>query len=73
MTAIKEIRELRGMTQSELAEKVNLSTVTLSRYENGGRDPRGADLSKMAEVLSCTVDELLGISNPTVPLQAQGE
>lgn len=66
MTSIKKIRELRKMTQSELAERINISTVSLSRYENGVRNPRATELSKMAEVLGCSVDELLRDDvNPT--------
>ena len=76
MTSIKKIRESRKMTQSELAERINISTVSLSRYENGVRNPRATELSKMAEVLNCSVDELLrDDANPTAPLseQRQGE
>lgn len=72
MTSIKKIRELRKMTQSELAERINISTVSLSRYENGVRNPRATELSKMAEVLGCSVDELLrDDANPTAPLSEQ--
>ena len=67
MNAIKKYREAAGLKQTELAEKIGISTVTLSRYENDGREPRATDLLKMSELFGCTVDELLG-KNPTQPL-----
>lgn len=67
MNAIKQYREAAGLKQAELAEKIGISTVTLSRYENDGREPRATDLLKMAELFGCSVDELLG-KNPTQPL-----
>lgn len=67
MNAIKKFRENAKLKQAELAEKIGISTVTLSRYENGEREPRATELLKMSELFGCTVDELLG-KNPTQPL-----
>lgn len=33
---IRELREKRGMTQAELAEKLFISDKTVSKWENGG-------------------------------------
>ena len=63
MTKIKKFREAAGLKQTELAEKIGISVVTLSRYENEGRHPRSTELIKMARLFGCTVDDLLG--NPT--------
>ena len=66
MNAIKQFREARGLKQTELAEKIDISTVTLSRYENGEREPRASELVKMAQLFGCTVDDLLS-ENPQIP------
>ena len=59
MNNIKKIREARRLTQAELAEKVNLSLLTISRYENGSREPRTSDLIKLCMALKVTIPELL--------------
>lgn len=70
MNAIKKHREAAKLKQTELAEKIGISTVTLSRYENGEREPRVTELRKMSELFGCTIDELVG-KNPTEPLPPQ--
>lgn len=70
MNNIRQMRENKGMTQGQLAEKVGVSLDTISRYETGKRDPKATELRLMAEVLNCSVDNLL---NPTqAPATAQG-
>lgn len=59
MNKIREYREKNGLTQSQLAAKVGLSLDTVSRYETEKREPRASDLCRMAEVLHCSVDDLL--------------
>ena len=62
MTEINTIRFYRekvGLTQTELAQKINMSLPTLWRWEKCVREPRISDLQKLSEVLGVTVDELL--------------
>lgn len=56
---IKKRREA-GLTQSELAEKINVSQPTIAMWENGGAMPTAAKLPHLAEALNCTIDELFG-------------
>lgn len=56
---IKEIRESKNMTQEELAEKLDIRRTTISMWETGESLPRTATLIKLAEVLDCSVGELL--------------
>ena len=63
MNAIKKYREAAGLKQAEMAEAIGISTMTLSRYESGTREPRATELLKMSELFGCTVDELLS-ENP---------
>ena len=59
MFNLQNVRISRGFTQSELAEKLGVRSSTISQYEKGKRSPNINILKKLAEVLSCTVDDLL--------------
>lgn len=57
---ILNCRKKAGITQVQLAKKLGYkSTGTVSMWENGERTPRAPMLPKIADILGCTVDELL--------------
>ena len=56
---IKEARLKKSISQLELAEKLNVTQGAVSQWENETASPRTALLPKIAQVLGCTVDELL--------------
>ena len=56
---IREWRKKRGLTQEELAFKVGIHMNTLLRWEYGTREPKASELKKLAEILDCSVQELL--------------
>lgn len=56
---IKEIRESISMTQSELADKLDLSVHTISKYEQGQRKPKLDMLKEIAEALEVNVADLV--------------
>ncbi|MDN5277313.1 MAG: hypothetical protein PWR01_1278 [Clostridiales bacterium] len=63
---IKRLQELldeKDMTQRELAERIGVTEVTISRYINGERKPRIDIIGKIAEVFGVSIDYLLGYSN----------
>ena len=62
---LRHVRLLRGLTQAELAEKIDTSNVTISLYERGLRDPSFANLRRLAISLNVTADYLLGIEKET--------
>src|SRR4051812_17471583 len=55
------IRKARGLTQVELAELMYASQRAVSHYENHPTAPPGPILTKLAEVLRVSTDELLGL------------
>lgn len=55
-----ELRSQKGETQEQVAEAVNITTVSLSRYENGAAFPRVRTLAKLAEHYGVSVEELFG-------------
>ena len=48
-----------GWTQAELAEKIGVTQSTVAQWEKGKTLPTGSKLTKVADVLGITVDELL--------------
>ncbi len=56
---LKEMRLKANMTQTELSYKLNVGQNTISQWETGERTPRAEKLIQLAEVLNCTIDELL--------------
>ena len=57
---IKLIRKDRGLTQEELAIRVNVVRQTVSKWEKGLSVPDAELLQKIAEVLDVSVSQLLG-------------
>lgn len=54
---------LRGMTQPEMAKRLELSLRTYQKYEEGSRNPQLDTLVLMARTLGVTTDWLLGLSD----------
>lgn len=59
MSAIKLFREKRKITQEELAKNLSVTQGAISQWENGLSFPKTELLPRIAELLGCTVDELL--------------
>jgi transcriptional regulator with XRE-family HTH domain len=55
---LKEIRESRGVTLHELAEKSGISTVQLWRIERGDSDPTFTTMCKIAHALKVPYYEI---------------
>ncbi len=53
------LRKIKGISQEELAEKVNISRQTLSKYEKGESVPDINICKKMAEFFDVSVDDLI--------------
>lgn len=57
---ILKIRTEKGLTQAQLAERLNVQQSMISMIENEERNPSVDVLLKLASVLGVTVDELIG-------------
>ena len=57
---IKTLRKSKGLSQEELAIKLNVVRQTISKWEQGLSVPDAEVLIKLAEVLDTTVSKLLG-------------
>ncbi len=59
---LKQLREETGLTQEELAKKLNISRGTYAHYETGKREPNFETLQNLASFFEVSVDYLLGKS-----------
>ena len=56
---ILKLRKKRGITQAELADKLNISDKTVSKWENGQSYPDILLLPQIASIFGITIDKLL--------------
>ncbi|WP_369726353.1 helix-turn-helix domain-containing protein [Bradyrhizobium sp. LLZ17] len=57
---LKAARELRGLSQSQLAAKADLPPSSVSHFESGARKPSFENLKRLSAALDVTTDYLLG-------------
>jgi transcriptional regulator with XRE-family HTH domain len=60
---LAELRKLRGLTQVQLAQKLDSTQRAITYYENEASYPPVDTIVELAKILGVTTDELLGISN----------
>ena len=56
---LKEARQKAGMTQEQVAEKIMVSRVTVSHWENGKSLPDILSLISLSDLYSISLDELV--------------
>lgn len=60
---LRRLRKAKDIKQEALAEAMNVSRQTLSKWENGTAMPDFKKLNALAEYFGVTMDELLGFNN----------
>ena len=60
---LRRLRKAKDIKQEALAEAMNVSRQTVSKWENGTAMPDFKELNALAEYFGVTMDELLGFSN----------
>ena len=60
---LRRLRKAKDIKQEALAEAMNVSRQTVSKWENGTAMPDFKKLNALAEYFGVTMDELLGFSN----------
>ena len=63
MIRLKELRQISKMSQYELSAKTKLSQQTISKYENGTREPDISTLKQLDSIFNVTVDYLIGYNS----------
>ena len=62
---LRTARELRELSQGQLAERARLQASAVSHFETGARKPSFDNLRRLADALEVTTDYLLGrVSDP---------
>ena len=56
---ISNLRKVNGMTQNDLAKKMNVTDATISKWERNASCPDIDTINEIAKVFGITVDELL--------------
>ena len=56
---IRKARKTAGVTQKELAERLQVYPKDISRWENGERTPSAIALTKICRELNASADEIL--------------
>ena len=65
---MRSLRQMRGMTQVELAEKANVRHTYISRVERGHtRPPSTETIVRIADALDANADELLALAGKIAP------
>lgn len=57
---LKELRTAAGLTQEQVARKIETGRVNYTRYENNSSRPDYETLIALADLFDVTTDELLG-------------
>src|SRR6056297_2667989 len=60
---IKDLRKVEKLTQKELADALEISSTTITRYEKGDIYPSEPIIIKTAMLFNCSSDYLLGLSS----------
>ncbi|HHP50400.1 MAG TPA: XRE family transcriptional regulator [Moorella mulderi] len=58
------LRRAKGLTQAEIAKKLNMGQSTIAMYEKNRRTPDAQTLRRLADFFEVSVDYLLGRMDP---------
>ncbi|NFO29031.1 helix-turn-helix transcriptional regulator [Clostridium botulinum] len=62
-SAIKRVRQNKGLTQKQLAEELKVNINTIQNYENGRREPKMETILKICDILNCAPMEILSFED----------
>ncbi|MBQ8641359.1 MAG: helix-turn-helix transcriptional regulator [Clostridia bacterium] len=61
---IKKFRQAAGITQEMLAEKMNITAASVSKWERGTAIPDALLFPELAKIFHVSIDDLFGYKNP---------
>ena len=64
---LKRLKEISGLNQRELSEKLRINQTTISRWKE--TIPKTENLIEIAKTFNCSIDYLLGINNNSYYVQ----
>jgi transcriptional regulator with XRE-family HTH domain len=57
---VRRYRQAAGLTQAQLARRLEVEQSTVSAWENGRKTPTIANVARIAAVLDVSIDDLVG-------------
>lgn len=63
---VRILRDKKGLSQKDLADRLGMPRSIVSTYENGRRMPTYGKLIKLAYVFGVSTDYLLGVENDRI-------
>lgn len=60
---LKELRQEKNLTQTELAKNIGLSQAGIAKWETGDREPSADCIILLAQYFDVTTDFLLGVED----------
>lgn len=63
---LNQLRKLSGMTQEQLAEKIDVSRQTISKWESDSTSPDLESIVKLSRIFHVSLDDLLGEGETSV-------
>ena len=63
MNNMKKARIIAGYNQVQVADKMDVTNVTVSRWETGQTKPSIDDLVVLSKMYKCSTDYLLGVTD----------
>ncbi|TDE72501.1 XRE family transcriptional regulator [Streptococcus vicugnae] len=63
MNRLKELRKEKKLTQQELAEKINVTKLTVSNWESGKHEIKADKAQELADFFGVNIAYLLGYSD----------
>ncbi|MBR1863683.1 MAG: helix-turn-helix transcriptional regulator [Ruminococcus sp.] len=71
---LKNLRTKQGLSQKQVADRLNISPSIVSGYETGERTPSTENILALSYLYSCTTDYLLGrqTQNANIILDTKG-
>jgi transcriptional regulator with XRE-family HTH domain len=70
---IRDLRKAAGLTQEQLARKIDVGTDAVRKWEKGRRTPLLDMAQKLAVALECSIDDLVGHKPPAKTSRKRGQ
>lgn len=61
MKKISDLRKEKGVSQRDLADAINVTQASISRWEGNQKSIAGINLVRLARYFNVSVDDLLGL------------
>jgi len=68
---LRDLRKARGYTQEQLAKKIGVAKTTITGYEKNNREPNVLTITKLAQALNVSGNELICVTTADAPTLAK--